>query len=96
MELITEIDKYIDVSYLIVFMAIAYTTKGWVNSLIQYLLKTRIKKHHAAVFIIGSITALPFWLYFDHDKMKLLITYAIGTAIHSHLINYILNKFKQK
>lgn len=96
MDIITELDKYIDVYYLIAFMSLAYTTKGWVNSLLQYISKMRIKKHHLAVFIIGSLTALPFWLYFEHDKMKLFLTYAIGTAIHSHLINYVLNKFKPK
>lgn len=96
MELISEIDKYIDTYYLVVFMSLAYTCKGWVNSLLQYLFKIRIKKHHAAVFIIGTLAALPFWLYFDHDKMKLLITYTLGTALHSHFINYILKKFKNK
>lgn len=96
MEIINEIDKYIDVYYLIAFMSIAYTCKGWVNSIIEYVFKVRIKKHHAAVFLIGSLVAIPFWTYFGHDKMKLFLTYSIGTAIHSHLINYVLNKFKPK
>lgn len=98
MEIINEVNNYIDVSYLIAFMAITYSAKGWVNSLIEYLTKTRIKKHHFAVFIIGTVVAIPFWLELfstGHDKMKLFMTYCIGTALHSHLISYVIGKFKK-
>lgn len=96
MEIIDEIDKYIDVYYLIAFMAVTYSAKDFVNAAVEYVIKKRIKKHHFAVFIIGTITALPFWFGFDHDKMKLFMTYCIGTALHSHLISYVIAKFKAK
>ena len=97
MEIITEVNKYVDVAYLIAFMAVTYSAKGWVNSLFEYLTKTRIKKHHFAVFIIGTIVAIPFWLGAfgeEHNRMQLFMTYCIGTALHSHLISYVIGKFR--
>ena len=95
MELITEIDKYIDTQYLIAFMAVTYTAKSWVNAAFEYIIKMRIKKHHFAVFVIGTLVALPFWFGFQHDKMKLFLTYCIGTALHSHLISYVIGRCKK-
>ena len=95
MEIINQIEQYIDLYYLIAFMAVTYSAKGWVTSLIEYLTKRRMKKHHASVFIIGTLIALPFWFGFNHDKFKLFMTYCIGTALHSHLIAYVLGKFRK-
>lgn len=95
MEIISEIEKYIDVYYLVAFMAVTYSSKGWINAVIEYFTKIRFKKHHLAVFIIGSLVAIPFWFGFGHDKMKIFMTYCIGTALHSHLISYVLSKFKK-
>ena len=93
------IGSYFVPAYLVVFMSTAYFAREWVHSAVQYFFGQKIKKHHLAVFIIGSIAAIPFWINGDYDRMKLLQTYTLGTAIHSHLFQFVIsyiNKFKKK
>lgn len=92
--LILSSQKYIDLYYLIVFMAVTYSMKNTVQAALQYFFKTRINKHFA-VFFIGSVVALPFWLYFKHDTMILLVTYTVGTSIHDLIIRYLLDFVKR-
>jgi hypothetical protein len=49
------------------------------------LYKDKLTKN-IIIFIIGTLVALPFWYVFDHDKMKLFVTFCVGTSIHDLLI----------
>lgn len=87
------ITKYIDLYYLIAFMAVTYSLKNTFHAGLQWLFRHKVNKHFA-VFLIGFLVALPFWLYFKHDKLVLVITYAIGTSIHDLIIAYLIKKIK--
>jgi hypothetical protein len=85
-----EIAQYLDINYLIAFMAIAYLFKGVLMELIILIIKKDLYKDkltkNIIIFIIGTLVALPFWYVFDHDKMKLFVTFCVGTSIHDLLI----------
>jgi hypothetical protein len=85
-----EIEKYLDINYLIAFMAIAYLFKGVLMELIILITKKDLYKNklikNFIIFVIGTLVALPFWYTFDHDKMKLFVTFCVGTSIHDLLI----------
>ena len=85
-----EIAQYLDINYLIAFMAIAYLFKGVLMELIILIIKKDFYKDkltkNIIIFIIGTLVALPFWYVFDHDKMKLFVTFCVGTSIHDLLI----------
>ena len=85
-----EIADYLDLSYLIAFMAIAYLFKGVLLELIILITKKNLYKDkltkNIIIFVIGTLVALPFWYVFDHDKMKLFVTFCVGTSIHDLLI----------
>jgi hypothetical protein len=85
-----EIEKYLDINYLIAFMAIAYLFKGVLLELIILVTKKNLYKDkltkNIIIFVIGTLVALPFWYTFDHDKMKLFVTFCVGTSIHDLLI----------
>lgn len=89
------ITKYINIYYLIAFMAVTYSLKNTFHSALQWAFRHKVNKHFA-VFLIGFIVALPFWLYFKHDKLVLLLTYAVGTSIHDLIIEYLIRKAKAK
>jgi hypothetical protein len=71
-------------------MAIAYLFKGVLMELIILIIKKDLYKDkltkNIIIFIIGTLVALPFWYVFDHDKMKLFVTFCVGTSIHDLLI----------
>ena len=87
MDYITEIQKYISWPYMLVFMLFSYAFKGLLSKALR-INKTVI------VFAIGTLVALPFWLYFKYDPLQLLITYAAGTSLHELIIGFFINKVK--
>jgi hypothetical protein len=91
MDILNDLNKLmelINLQYLIVFMLLSYGAKNMIAELLPKMNKTVI------VFIIGTVLALPFWVYFKADKMQLLITYAIGTSLHELIIAWIIKKAK--
>lgn len=88
-QLILSIQKYIDIYYLIVFMCITYTLKNTFHAFLQWVLRTEVNKHFA-VFVIGSLAAIPFLFYFKHDPLILLLTYSVGTSIHDLIIQFLI------
>ncbi len=93
-----EIAQYLDINYLIAFMAIAYLFKGVLMELIILITKKDLYKNkltkNIIIFIIGTLVALPFWYVFDHDKMKLFVTFCVGTSIHDLLIKTLETLYK--
>lgn len=88
-QLFLSIQKYIDIYYLIVFMCITYTLKNTFHQFLQWLFNTQVNKH-LAVFVIGSLAAIPFLFYFKHDPLILLLTYSVGTSIHDLIIQFLI------
>jgi TctA family transporter len=88
-----EIIKYIDLPYLLAFMAIAYMLKSVIMEIIVFISKKDLYKSkltkNLIIFFIGTITALPFWYGFGHDKMMLFVTFCVGTSIHDLLVKTI-------
>jgi len=98
MKELLELNKYIDVYYLVSFMLIASITKDTLHSAIVYVFNKRFKKQYLSVFIIGTIVAVPFWLnLFDTEptKIQLFMTYCLGTVFHSHFFKQISNLIKK-
>jgi hypothetical protein len=85
-----EIAQYLDINYLIAFMAVAYLFKGALLEIVILATKKNLYKDkltkNIIIFIIGTLMALPFWYVFNHDKMKLFVTFCVGTSIHDLLI----------
>ena len=93
-----EINPYIDIAYLISFMSIAYFLKGFFLELIIYITKKNFRESKVVknfiVFLIGSLTALFFILFFEHDKMKLFVSFCVGTSLHDLLIKTLTTLYK--
>lgn len=89
---IPSIAEYINFYFLISFILLTRFFKKPLHSLLVGLLKQKMSKHWA-VFIIGTLTALPFWLYFKHEKMILFVSYCVGTTLYDLIIIYIEKHF---
>ena len=87
MDYISEIQKYINWQYLLVFMLFSYAFKGLLSKALK-INKTVV------VFAIGTLIAIPWWLAFKGDPMQLLITYAAGTSLHELIIGFFIRKVK--
>jgi len=99
MEYLNEISKFIDARYMIVFMAMTYALKDELTLTLGYVLKIQAPKVFPkiwTVFIIGTLTAVPFWFFFGGDKMILLISWAVGTSLHDLLIERVIRLVKKK
>lgn len=85
-----EIIKYIDLPYLLSFMAIAYMLKTILLDIVVFISKKDLYKSkltkNLIIFFIGTVTSLPFWYGFGHDKMMLFVTFCVGTSIHDLLV----------
>jgi hypothetical protein len=94
-EIYTELSTYIDLVYLVCFMSITYLTKDLMSDTIIYITKKDLSKDRLfkalTVLFIGTLVALPFWFYFEHDKLKLFITYCVGTSFHEIIIKSLLS-----
>jgi len=98
-QIIIEIEKYLDIYYLIAFMALAYMFKGLILEIIISLSKVDLSKSKLAknliVFFIATLCAVPFYTFFNHDKMKLFVTFCVGTSTHDLLIKTLNAAFKK-
>ena len=87
MDYFTEIQKYINWQYLLVFMLFSYAFKGLLAKALK-INKTVI------VFTIGTVIAIPWLIYFKGDPMQLLISYAAGTSLHELILGFFIRKIK--
>lgn len=92
-ELGREALKYVHWVYLLVFMVTTYTLKEPVHAILNGFFP-KIESKVWAVFIIGFIMAIPFWMQGD-PKMQLFITYTLGTSLHDLIISYIIEGIKK-
>lgn len=106
-QIYNEIIKYLDIPYLLAFMAFGYMFKHLFLNIIVLITKKDLYKSKVVknliIFFIGTLIAIPFWYGFKHDKMILFVTFCVGTSIHdliiktlgmiySSLVKKILNK----
>jgi hypothetical protein len=105
-----QIEKYITIEFLIVFMSLSYIFKKmvWValtmigryiiakyNDLFNTTFVFNETSEHIPVLVIGFIIGLPFYFHFEVDLMRLLITYTVGTSLHDLIIKFLINKAKK-
>lgn len=93
MDILNSIVNYIDWPYLLVFMFLTYFLIGYVFNLLKSIFGEKVRKR-LVVFIIGTLTALPFIFYFKHDPINLLVTWSAGLALHDYFVVLIIDKFK--
>lgn len=94
-----EIEQYLDVPYIVVFMSITYLLKDFLHDTLIYITKKDLRdskpSKHLIVFFIGTIVAIPFWFFFGHDKMILFVSYCVGTSLHSVVLNTLNMLYKK-
>ena len=80
-------------------MALAYMFKGLILEIVIKLSKVDLSKSKLAknliVFAIASLCAIPFYTFFNHDRMKLFVTFCVGTSTHDLLIKTINAIYKK-
>ena len=98
-DFLTDLQKYIDMKYMVVFMAFAYATKGALTDFLNSVFRIAHPKSFPKVwviFIIGTLTAVPYWFFFGHDKMLLFQTFAIGSMVHDMIFKQIDRYLKSR
>jgi len=89
-----QLSAYIDVSYLLSFMLLAYLVKRYFQGFILNKWKQEIKSVFI-VLVIATIVAIPF-LVFGDGWQKIIFSYALGTSLHELIFSFIEDKFVNK
>ena len=86
-----QIDAYISIPYLIIFILLSYTIKKYFNELLQKITKFNWKTVYT-VLIIATVLAVPFIICTDEGWVNILFSYAVGTSLHELIFAYFEKK----
>lgn len=89
----TKIVQYVDVVYMLTFIFLSYTITKYFGTLLQKLTKFEWRTAYT-VFIIATLTAIPFIIWTDTGWVKVLFSYAAGTSLYEIAFKFIGNKLK--
>jgi len=85
---------YINMSYLLTFMFLAYFVKKnfaeWLNKVTKFEWKSVY-----TVLIIATVVAIPY-IVCGEEWQKVLFSYALGTSLHELIIGFIEDKLNKK
>ena len=90
----TQIVNYVNVSYLLSFMLLAWLLKRYFQAWLNKVFKTEVKSVFV-VLILATIVAVPY-LILGAEWQKVLFSYALGTSLHELVFNWIEDKFTKK
>lgn len=87
-----QLDMYISVPYLVIFMLLAYFVKSYFGDFLQRITKFEWKTVYT-VLVLATLTAIPFLLFSEEGWVKILFSYTLGTSLHESVFKWIANKF---
>lgn len=96
--------EWVDLPYLCIFILLTYSI-GDIVKMQVYAITGKMMRKRYTVFVVATFVAIVYWLLLALNNelvidwnlpVKLLVTYAIGTALYGHIIDYVLSLFKRK
>jgi len=87
-----QLDTYLSIPYLLMFMLLSYLVKKYFGTLLQKITKFQWKTVYT-VLIIATLLAVPFLVFSEEGWMKIFITYAVGTSLHELIFGWLEKKF---
>jgi len=88
------LQQYVSIPYLLTFILLSYALKDLGASVLVGL-SSRIKfPKQTVVLLIGVFVGMVFFYAFGEDRIKLAVSYAVGTSMYDLVIDYIVGKIK--
>lgn len=89
------IQQYVSISYLLTFILLSYALKDLTAAILSGVFKTIKYPKQTGVLIIGILVGVIFFYVFGEDRIKLAVSYAVGTSMYDIIINWIVGKLKE-
>lgn len=89
--LLSQIEMYISVSYLLIFMFLSYFVKRYFGDLLQMITKFEWKTVYS-VLILATLVGILFLIFTDEGLIRIVITYCVGTSVHELFFKLIEEK----
>jgi len=86
-----QVDLYISIPYLAVFMLLSYSVKKYFGEMLQKITRFDWKTVYT-VLALATLVAIPFVIFSDESFVSLVITYCVGTSAHELIFNKIEKK----
>ena len=90
-KVLSQIEVYISVPYLVIFMLLAYTIKKYFSEILERITLLKWKCVYT-VLLIATLTAVPFLLWSEEGWLKIVFSYAVGTSLHELIFFWIEKK----
>lgn len=87
------ITQHISVPYLLSLVFLSYGLRDIVGDFIGVFTINK-KVRTWSVFIIATLLAFVFGVFFKEDPVKLFVTYCVGTSLYELIIKVIIAKLK--
>lgn len=91
--ILPEIQKYINVPYLLTFMLLSYMFKTYLKASLSRIFGNPVKTVNI-VLVIAAVIAAPYFYIGQVGWEKLLFTYALGTSLHELVFSWIEKRMK--
>jgi len=92
-EILHQIQLWIDIPYLVMFISISYLVKRHFGEWARRVTGQRVKTVHI-VLIIALVTGILFYFFSETLRWEqILLTYTLGTSLHEVLFKYVENLF---
>ena len=86
-----QVDLYVSIPYLAVFMLLSYFIKKYFGGMLQKITRFDWKTVYT-VLALATLVAIPFVIFSDESFVSLVITYCVGTSAHELIFNKIEKK----
>ncbi len=90
MDLYDELEKYIDLPFLITVICIGYALSGALANLIERVFHVTKDGKVYSVFLIATILAIPFKYLFGVPNLKLMVTYGVATSMYEVVVKQVI------
>ena len=87
----TQINMYISVPYIVIFMLVSYMVKEYFEKVLNKITKIEWKTVYS-VLLIAAIIAIPFIIFSNEGWQKIAVTYCVGTSLHEVAFRWISKK----
>jgi len=88
--IVNQIQTYIIIPYLAIFMLLSYSVNKYFEAGLEKITKRKWKTVYS-VFIIGLVSAIPFYIIWGYPILKLVCSYTLGTSIYELIFKKINN-----
>lgn len=86
-----QINMYISVPYIVIFMSLSYFVKEYFEMFLNKITKMEWKTVYS-VLIIAAIVAIPFIIFSNEGWQKIIVTYCVGTSLHEVAFQWMTKK----